>query len=91
MRCQNCGIENAAGSRFCNRCGTPLNKRVPEVRLGERSRGYILLTMRGRRNGNCCGDGQGGSAFAAPPYVGKTLPWAKTIATRTEAIPPASN
>jgi class 3 adenylate cyclase/predicted ATPase len=27
MRCQNCGIENAAGSRFCNRCGTPLNKR----------------------------------------------------------------
>ena len=27
MRCQNCGIENAAGARFCNRCGTPLNKR----------------------------------------------------------------
>ena len=27
MRCQNCGIENAAGPRFCNRCGTPLNKR----------------------------------------------------------------
>ena len=30
MRCQNCGIENAAGSRFCNRCGTPLNKRCPK-------------------------------------------------------------
>jgi class 3 adenylate cyclase len=30
MRCQNCGIENAAGSRFCNRCGTPLNKRCPQ-------------------------------------------------------------
>ena len=27
MRCQNCGIENAAGSRFCNRCGTPLIQR----------------------------------------------------------------
>jgi class 3 adenylate cyclase len=27
MRCQNCGIENAAGSRFCNRCGAPLNQR----------------------------------------------------------------
>jgi class 3 adenylate cyclase len=26
MRCQNCGIQNAAGSRFCNRCGTPLNR-----------------------------------------------------------------
>jgi class 3 adenylate cyclase len=24
MRCSNCGIENAAGSRFCNQCGTPL-------------------------------------------------------------------
>src|SRR6516165_10363805 len=30
MRCQNCGIENAAGSRFCNRCGTQLNKRCPK-------------------------------------------------------------
>src|SRR6266851_2604333 len=30
MRCQNCGIENAAGSRFCSRCGTPLNKRCPK-------------------------------------------------------------
>src|SRR6516164_2159929 len=30
MRCHNCGIENAAGSRFCNRCGTPLNKRCPK-------------------------------------------------------------
>src|SRR5246127_4213540 len=27
MRCQNCGIENTAGSRFCNRCGTPLIQR----------------------------------------------------------------
>jgi class 3 adenylate cyclase len=30
MRCQNCGIENASGSRFCNRCGTPLNQRCPK-------------------------------------------------------------
>ena len=30
MRCQNCGIENAAGSRFCNRCGTPFNRRCPK-------------------------------------------------------------
>jgi class 3 adenylate cyclase/tetratricopeptide (TPR) repeat protein len=32
MRCQNCGIENATGSRFCNRCGTPLNTRCPKCR-----------------------------------------------------------
>jgi class 3 adenylate cyclase len=30
MRYQICGIENAAGSRFCNLCGTPLNKRCPK-------------------------------------------------------------
>jgi class 3 adenylate cyclase len=30
MRCQNCGNENAAGSRFCNRCGTQFNKRCPK-------------------------------------------------------------
>src|SRR5947209_5781914 len=26
MRCSNCGIDNAAGSRFCNQCGTALGK-----------------------------------------------------------------
>src|SRR6266446_6315021 len=26
MRCSNCGIDNAAGSRFCNQCGTPFGK-----------------------------------------------------------------
>jgi class 3 adenylate cyclase len=30
MRCSNCGIDNAAGSRFCNQCGTPLGKTCPE-------------------------------------------------------------
>ena len=24
MRCSNCGIENASGSRFCNQCGAPV-------------------------------------------------------------------
>jgi class 3 adenylate cyclase/tetratricopeptide (TPR) repeat protein len=27
MRCSNCGIDNAPGSRFCNQCATPLSKR----------------------------------------------------------------
>jgi hypothetical protein len=26
MRCAKCGIDNVAGSRFCNQCATPLNK-----------------------------------------------------------------
>ena len=26
MRCSNCGTDNAAGSRFCNQCATPVNK-----------------------------------------------------------------
>src|SRR5690349_10215241 len=26
MRCSNCGIDNAAGSRFCNQCGMALGK-----------------------------------------------------------------
>ena len=26
MRCSNCEIDNAAGSRFCNQCGAPLGK-----------------------------------------------------------------
>jgi hypothetical protein len=26
MRCSNCGINNAAGSRFCSQCGTALGK-----------------------------------------------------------------
>src|SRR3984957_10823713 len=26
MRCSECGIDNAAGSRFCNQCGAPLSK-----------------------------------------------------------------
>jgi class 3 adenylate cyclase len=26
MRCSNCGIDNLAGSRFCNQCGTPLGE-----------------------------------------------------------------
>ena len=29
MDCSKCGAGNAAGSRFCNQCGTPLNKRCP--------------------------------------------------------------
>jgi predicted ATPase/class 3 adenylate cyclase len=27
MRCSKCGTDNAAGSRFCNQCGTPFSKR----------------------------------------------------------------
>jgi Double zinc ribbon/Adenylate and Guanylate cyclase catalytic domain len=30
MRCSNCGINNPAGSRFCNQCGTPLGKNCPQ-------------------------------------------------------------
>jgi class 3 adenylate cyclase len=30
MRCSNCGIDNPAGSRFCNQCGTPLSKVCPK-------------------------------------------------------------
>jgi len=30
MRCSNCGIDNAAASRFCNQCGSPLGKACPE-------------------------------------------------------------
>jgi Double zinc ribbon len=30
MRCSNCAIDNAAGSRFCNQCGTPLSKTCPK-------------------------------------------------------------
>jgi class 3 adenylate cyclase len=26
MRCSKCGVENAAGSRFCNQCATPLSR-----------------------------------------------------------------
>src|SRR6266851_3655681 len=30
MRCSKCGADNAAGSRFCNRCGTSLSKRCSQ-------------------------------------------------------------
>jgi len=30
MRCSNCGAENAAGSRFCNQCGTGTGKPCPK-------------------------------------------------------------
>jgi class 3 adenylate cyclase len=30
MRCSNCGIDNAAGSRFCNQCGTTIGKTCPK-------------------------------------------------------------
>jgi class 3 adenylate cyclase/tetratricopeptide (TPR) repeat protein len=30
MRCSKCGTDNAAGSRFCTQCATPLNKPCPE-------------------------------------------------------------
>src|SRR5260370_4495864 len=30
MRCSKCGTDNAAGSRFCNQCATPVGKRCPK-------------------------------------------------------------
>ena len=30
MRCTKCGIENAADSRFCNQCATPLSRACPK-------------------------------------------------------------
>ena len=30
MRCAKCGIENAADSRFCNQCATPLSRACPK-------------------------------------------------------------
>jgi len=30
MRCSKCGTDNAAGSRFCTQCATPLAKRCPK-------------------------------------------------------------
>src|SRR5260370_17063349 len=30
MRCSKGGTDNAAGSRFCNQCATPLGKRCPK-------------------------------------------------------------
>jgi class 3 adenylate cyclase len=30
MRCPKCGTDNAAGSRFCNQCGTSLGKQCPK-------------------------------------------------------------
>ena len=30
MRCTKCGIDNAAGSRFCNQCATPLSRACPK-------------------------------------------------------------
>jgi class 3 adenylate cyclase len=30
MRCSNCGIDNQAGSRFCNQCGAVLGKTCPK-------------------------------------------------------------
>src|SRR6202790_312469 len=30
MRCTKCGTDNAAGSRFCNQCATPLSERCPK-------------------------------------------------------------
>jgi class 3 adenylate cyclase len=30
MRCTKCGIENAADSRFCNKCATPLSRACPK-------------------------------------------------------------
>jgi class 3 adenylate cyclase len=30
MRCTKCGIDNAAGSQFCNQCATPLNRACPK-------------------------------------------------------------
>jgi class 3 adenylate cyclase len=30
MRCSKCGADNAAGSRFCNQCATPLNRACPK-------------------------------------------------------------
>ena len=30
MRCSKCGTDNAAGSRFCHQCATPLGKRCPK-------------------------------------------------------------
>jgi class 3 adenylate cyclase len=37
MRCSNCGIDNPAGSRFCNQCGTPVGKTCPNC-AGENAR-----------------------------------------------------
>jgi class 3 adenylate cyclase/predicted ATPase len=30
MRCSKCGIDNAAGARFCNQCATPLSRACPK-------------------------------------------------------------
>src|SRR5580692_6375063 len=30
MRCTKCGTENAADSRFCNQCATPLSRACPK-------------------------------------------------------------
>src|SRR5713226_147393 len=30
MRCTKCGTHNAADSRFCNQCATPLNRACPK-------------------------------------------------------------
>jgi class 3 adenylate cyclase len=30
MRCSKCGADNAAGSRFCNQCATPLSRACPK-------------------------------------------------------------
>ena len=30
MRCTKCGIDNAAGARFCNQCATPLSRACPK-------------------------------------------------------------
>jgi len=30
MRCTKCGVDNAAGARFCNQCATPLSRACPK-------------------------------------------------------------
>ena len=43
MRCSNCGTDNAAGSRFCNQCATPLSNRCLQCASENTSEGSFCL------------------------------------------------
>jgi class 3 adenylate cyclase/predicted ATPase len=42
MRCANCGTDNAAGTKFCSECGTPLASERPQT-LAERRRLTVVF------------------------------------------------
>lgn len=64
MICESCGNDNRTGSRFCDRCGSPLSLSCPAC--GESNRGDATFCA-------ACGT----TLNDAPPAVERAAPWAE--------------